>query len=208
MGTTPYQILSNSELSLSLSNDNIVVEIGSERGEGSTGYLHQWALKHNVDFYSIDVDDSASKNQELTGVKFQVVEAGHIWCRDVLPNLNKKIKILYLDNFDWTDPANLIYPWLHELIELYATRGVVMNNDNSKEEHRLQALYCVPYMDEQSIVIFDDTWPAHHTESGYEGKSGTAITIFIEAGFKIIYGEDSLGGLRLFGQRGITNEQS
>jgi hypothetical protein len=206
MGTTPYQILSDNELSLS--NDNIIVEIGSERGEGSTKYLHQWASKHNIDFYSIDVDESASKNEDLTGVKFQIVEAGHIWCRDILPNLNKKIKILYLDNFDWTDPANLIYPWLHELIELYAKRGVIMNNDNSKEEHRLQALYCVPHMDAQSIVIFDDTWPTHHTESGYDGKSGTAIPIFIDAGFKIIHGKDEFGRLRLFGQRGVINEQS
>ena len=203
MGTTPYHLLGDKNLSIS--NDNIVVEIGSERGEGSTKYLHQWAQKHNIDFYSIDVDDSASKNEDLNGVKFQIVDSGHIWCRDTLPTLNKKIKVLYLDNFDWTDPANLIYPWLHELIDLYAKRGVVMNNDNSKEEHRLQAQYCVPYMDEQSIVIFDDTWMAHHTESGYEGKSGTAIPIFIEAGFKIMIGRDGLG---LYGQRGIIDEQS
>jgi len=205
MGTTPYQILSDMN-KLSISSDNIVVEIGSERGEGSTKYLYHWALKHDIDFYSVDVDESASKNEDLNGVKFQIVEAGHVWCRDILPTLNKKIKVLYLDNFDWTDPANLIYPWLHELIELYAKRGVTMNNDNSKEEHRLQSLYCLPYMDQESIVIFDDTWPAHHTESGYEGKSGTAIPLFIEAGFKIMYGKDDFGNSRMFGYRGTINE--
>jgi hypothetical protein len=61
-------------------------------------------------------------------------------------------------------------------------------------------------MDEQSIAIFDDTWPAHHIKSGYEGKLGTAISLFIEAGFKIMHGKDEFGGLRLYGQRGITNE--
>lgn len=203
MGTIPYQMLGENFLELTVNESNIVVEIGSERGEGSTKFLYQWAQNQNIDFYSVDVLEDASKNSELaplSGIKFQVAETGHAWCRDILPTLNKKIKVLYLDNFDWTDPANLIYPWLHELIGSYAKRGVIMNNENSKEEHRLQAVHCVPYMDEQSIVIFDDTWPAHHTESGYDGKSGTAIPVFLNAGFKIK--QDNLG--RLFCYRGLN----
>jgi len=161
------------------------LEIGSERGEGSSVFLSKWATKNNIPFYSVDVLEHAKNSFELANTSFEVANSGHEWCRDILPTLGKKIKVLYLDNFDWTDPNNLVYLWLHELIQAYSDRGVTMNNENSQEEHRLQSLYCIPYMDEQSVVLFDDTWASHATESGYDGKSGTAIPIFIDAGFQV-----------------------
>lgn len=192
MGRQPYKMLETFS-NLKVNQNNIVLEIGSERGEGSSLFLYNWATKNNIDFFSIDVLDSAKKEFVNFNANFIVASAGHIWCKDELPKLRKLIKILYLDNFDWTDVNNLKYDWLHELINSYKERGVIMNNQNSQEEHRLQALYCIPFMDEQSIVFFDDTWKSHITPSGYDGKSGTAIPLFIEAGYKI--NEDSVYGL-------------
>jgi hypothetical protein len=185
MGTLPYLMLEERFQDLTLNDDSIVLEIGSERGEGSSLFLSKWATKNNIPFYSVDVLEHAKNSFELANTSFEVANSGHEWCRDILPTLGKKIKVLYLDNFDWTDPNNLVYPWLHELLQAYADRGVTMNNENSQEEHRLQSLYCIPYMDEQSVVLFDDTWASHATESGYDGKSGTAIPIFIDAGFQV-----------------------
>jgi hypothetical protein len=185
MGTLPYKMLDTKFRNLEVNTDNIALEIGSERGEGSSLFIGAWAKNKGIPFYSVDVVEHAKTNFDNENINFEVAITGHAWCRDILPTLNKKIKVLYLDNFDWTDPNNLIFPWLHELIESYANRGVVMNNENSQEEHRMQALYCIPYMDEQSIVLFDDTWKSHITPSGYDGKSGTAIPLFIEAGFEV-----------------------
>ena len=43
MGTKPYNKLEN--FNLTVDQNNIVVEIGSERGEGSSVWLYNWA-KH------------------------------------------------------------------------------------------------------------------------------------------------------------------
>jgi hypothetical protein len=186
MGTQPYKILENELFDeLIVTEDNIVLEIGSERGEGSSIFLYEWAKKRGISFFSVDVLNDAKEKYNNPDINFEVYDTGHGWCKDILPNLGKTIKVLYLDNFDWIDENNLKYEWMHELIDSYGKRGVTMNNLNSQEEHRLQSLYCIPYMDECSIVIFDDTRASHLTPTGYDGKSGTAIPLFIQAGYEI-----------------------
>ena len=41
-------------------NDSIILEIGSERGEGSTAWFDAVAKDLNKEFYSVDVTDHAS----------------------------------------------------------------------------------------------------------------------------------------------------
>ena len=183
MGTTPFKLLETRFKNLSITDKNIILEIGSERGEGSSLFFYNLAKDHNIDFYSIDVVPDAKNNCDY--INFIVAKSGHEWCMDVLPTLNKKIKILYLDNFDWIYPSIAHFEWLNDQIKSYADRGIIMNNDNSQEEHRLQSIFCIPYMDEESIVFFDDTWVDDSLDSGYDGKCGKAIQLFINAGFII-----------------------
>lgn len=190
MGTTPYRLLEQKFQTLSTdSHKHCIAEIGSERGEGSTQFFKNWAQARNIEFHTVDVTDYARSHFGAeSGINFHVVDTGHAWCRDVLPSLGKTIKILYLDNFDWIDPNNLQYQWLQDQIAAYAERGVVMSNENSQEEHRLQAMYCLPYMDEQSIILIDDTWQDYGSPTGWNGKCGTAVPLIIEAGYTVIHG--------------------
>lgn len=192
MGMSPYKMLNDQFQELQVDNSKCVVEIGSERGEGSTAYFRDWSQARGLDFHTIDVTDEAlthfTNNTAFGGIgntKFHTVDTGHAWCRDVLPTLGKQIVVLYLDNFDWIDPNNLQYQWLHDQIAAYAARGVVMNNENSMEEHRLQTLYCLPYMAQQSIILIDDTYQDINSPTGWGGKCGTAIPLMLAAGYAI-----------------------
>jgi len=177
---------------------DIVVEIGSENGEGSSVWLYNWAKQLNMEFYSIDVEHRL-REKTYPEINWVVASSGSDWCKDVLPSLNKKIKVLYLDNFDYmyedTHPEFLyIYK---EQVKSYANRGIIMNNQNSMEEHRLQTKYCLPYMAEQSVILMDDTYYNPQLQSqdpselkNWYGKCATALPLMIEAGFSIIRNEE------------------
>jgi hypothetical protein len=190
MGGYPYKILQTNFKHLSFSEDNLVLEIGSERGEGSSKWLHRWAYINNMAFISVDVLSTAKdRAQRYPGegsydIDFKVAGSGSEWCKNELPKLNKKIKVLYLDNFDWIWNPDNIPDWIKKQIEDYGKRGVVMNNVNCQEEHRLQLEYCLPYMDEQSIVIIDDTF-MDGKNSKWEGKGGTCIPLLKNKGYVV-----------------------
>jgi hypothetical protein len=190
---TPYVILDHVDLEYNSLTD-IVLEIGSDNGEGSSQWLHNWATTCGMKFYSVDVEHS-DRERTYPEIEWVVSNSGSMWCKDVLPTLNKTIKILYLDNFDYihpdTDPIAIEQYQMQ--IQAYAQRGVVMNNQNCMEEHRLQTKYCLPFMADQSIIIMDDTYynpqlesqPADELEH-WQGKCTTAMPLMIEAGFSII----------------------
>lgn len=206
MGMIPYTVLDENPAmaKLQFEANQCVVEIGSERGEGSTSFLYNWAHRNGLQFYSVDVVPDAQQHfaDMPPDFNFCLTNAGSEWCEKKLPLLLQKIKVLYLDNFDWIDPVNLQYQWLHDQIAAYATRGVVMNNENCQEEHRLQALHCLPYMAYQSIVLIDDSWVDSGTPTGFNGKCGTAIPVFIAAGYRVAIDETG-DKYKLFLYRGL-----
>jgi len=189
----PYVILDHVDLEYNSLTD-VVVEIGSDNGEGSSRWLHNWAITRSMKFYSVDVV-RGERERNYPEIEWIVSDSGSTWCRDVLPTLNKTIKVLYLDNFDYihpdTDPIAIEQYQMQ--IRAYAQRGVVMNNQNCMEEHRLQTKYCLPFMADQSIIVMDDTYYNPQLESQpsnelqyWQGKCATAMPLMIEAGFSII----------------------
>ena len=186
MGTKPYLLLENSFKNLTCNADNIVLEIGSERGEGSSEWLHNWAKGRGMEFHSVDVLADAKNSAANHDIQFHVHESGSSWCREVLPLLGKKIKVLYLDNFDWIADSWTQNPpdFLVNQIEEYASRGVSMNNANSQQEHLLQAKYCLPFMDEESIIIVDDTYYDLATET-WGGKCGLVMPWLEQHGYEL-----------------------
>jgi hypothetical protein len=178
VGFKPYTSLEN--INLIVNQDNIVVEIGSENGEGSSVWLYNWAKQRNIEFYSVDVEHHRRERTYLE-INWVVTSSGSDWCKTILPGLNKKIKVLYLDNFDWIWEPENISDGIQAQIDSYAQRGVTMNNQNCQEEHRLQLQYCLPYLDEQSVVIMDDTCYYDY----WDGKCATAIPLLLQNGFKI-----------------------
>jgi len=194
MGMMPFRLLETVFTELETNENNIVVEIGSENGEGSSFFLHRWAKERGLDFYSVDVVDRAQQRYQDLDINFVVAESGSQWCQNVLPTLNKKIKVLYLDNFDWLYDCWTADtpPWVQDQILQYANRGIELNNENSLLEHKLQAQYCLPYLDDQCVVLIDDTFETYYkTENDdyvldrFSGKCGHAIPLLRAAGFKL-----------------------
>ena len=91
-----------------LDQDHIIVEIGSEMGEGSTDFICDLAHQLSIPFYSVDVFCAKHRvrAETVTDTIWQQM-AGSVWARDVLPGLGKKIAMLYLDNFDYTWDINI-----------------------------------------------------------------------------------------------------
>jgi hypothetical protein len=191
MGTRPYTKLNDIKLDITL--DSIVVEIGSENGEGSSLWLYNWAKERNLEFYSIDVEHS-KRETDYPDINWIVTNSGSDWCKNILPSLNKKIKVLYLDNFDWISDSNKSESFIQKQIEDYAKRGVMMNNQNCQDEHRLQVEYCLPFLDEQSVVIMDDTYYANDTQ--LVGKCATAIPVLQLHGFQMSGTEYAIRGYK------------
>ena len=174
---------------LTFNPNEVIVEIGSERGEGSTAWFNDYAQEKNLEFYSVDVTTYASSTlSHLRNTNFVVSNSGSEWAHNELPKLNKKIKVLYLDNYDW----------LHTTIDrlsdneiamraAYRLRGVTMTNLDCQREHLMQMIGCLPYMADESIIICDDT-PYQEHSGIYIGKNGAVIPYLLNYGYKIIFG--------------------
>ena len=89
----PYALLD--KVNLTTNQDNIVVEIGSEKGEGSSLWLHNWAKFRNIEFYSIDVEHDV-REQNYPDINWIVASSGSEWCKNSLPRLDKKLKFYIL----------------------------------------------------------------------------------------------------------------
>ena len=144
--------LSNQVLTkIDKSIDAVFVEIGSERGEGSTSYFSTLANQFNQKLITVDVDKNVSSRlitqiptDIYDNVQF-VTESGSSWAKDTFPTYNKKITCLYLDNFDYNwDVQNCGDIFMIEIIKEqqreYLSRGIVMNNLNCQAEHLLQMI--------------------------------------------------------------------
>jgi hypothetical protein len=154
--------------------------------------LFNWAKEHNLDFYSVDVEHG-TRETDFPDINWIVTDSGSNWCKNSLPSLNKKIKVLYLDNFDWISESNSSAIFIQKQIKDYANRGIVMNNQNCQEEHILQVEYCMPFLDEQSVVIMDDTYIDH---GQLVGKCATAIPLLSLHGFQLFGTEYATRGCK------------
>lgn len=165
---------------------DMILEIGSDQNEGSTAFFNGLALNYDVPFYTVDVVDDAKKRfVHLENTTWQI-EQGSTWTKTVLPTLNKKIKVLYLDNYDWSNPG----PNADRLKEEYASRGVEWSNLGSQIEHIAQMINCLPYMADNSLVICDDT-PLQDHSGIYIGKCGAVVPFLLASGFRIRYAENN-----------------
>lgn len=168
---------------------DIILEIGSERGEGSTEFFNLHSKKFNVPFYSVDISESARNNlSHLTNTTF-VVSDGSKWTKEVLPTLNKKIKILYLDNYDWNHRP--MKPDETGLKNLYREKfNLEWTNLNCVAEHLNQMINCYPYMSDKSIIICDDT-PLQEHSGIYIGKCSAVVPFLVSRNYRIVYSQNN-----------------
>ena len=83
-----------------LEPNTTIVEIGSDRGEGSTIYFAELAKKYSLEFHTVDILDNAKSQNNHLDINWHIA-VGSTWCQETYPLIDKKISILYLDNFDY-----------------------------------------------------------------------------------------------------------
>jgi hypothetical protein len=173
------------------------LEIGVERGEGSTRWFSSFAKTLATKFYAVDAMAS-----QCDAVRSLLLENGklpdHIevindFGENFLLNFhtrNEKISLAYLDNFDWDY-------WLGRQEESFVPIikdqyrqqfNTEMNNINSQYTHLVQAMLIYNYMTDNSIIICDDTW-YHPAEGIFIGKCSAAIPYLCTQGFEVIHYE-------------------
>ena len=189
------------------------IELGVDRGEGSTQWFVQKAKEKNAEFIGVDMDsdqiDKAEKNFKSQSVSINpdgsvaiqygdlpdhvtlVAERGEVFLEQYArQHSEKRVSLAYLDNFDWDY-------WLGQQEEEFVAGvkqkyldklGAEMNNINSQLTHLLQAYRLVNMLTDNSVVICDDTW-AMPQEGIFSGKCSAAIPFLLLHGFKILHNE-------------------
>jgi len=169
--------------------EGIFVEIGCHKYEGSTMYISDVVEYKQTEFYSIDIDKSALEQIPNKSFLHKINKKGEDWLLNDLPQLNKKISILFLDNFDWF--WNDSYPeWTLENCrnqrKWYKDEfNMTQDNLNSQITHLAQGILALNYMAKNSFIFIDDTWRTN--DNIYCGKGGAVIPYLLLNGFKIVY---------------------
>lgn len=187
MGTY-YQ---NVEQYLDRIDPGVWVEIGVERGEGSTRWFAEQAAKRNVShFYAVDaMQDQADRCRELlkssgfTDNTTVVHSRGEAFAEDLQKTIGQqKVSLVYLDNFDWDYwLGQQEEPFVPAQKSKYKTElSIEMNNFNSQLTHLAQAINLHSMLADNCLVICDDTWfePAHGV---FVGKCSAAIPFLMLA---------------------------
>jgi hypothetical protein len=165
------------------SPDDIIVEIGTTRGtDGSTQYFDQLAKQKGTMLHSVDIDDRQYIFQSLESTVGYCL-AGSIWATTVLPTLNKKISLLYLDNYDYDYNIGAT-TWVDDQKIEYQTKyNINLNNQDCVIEHLKQIIALLPYLAEHSTVICDDTYLSNGC---WIGKCGAVVPYLVANGFSIV----------------------
>tara|TARA_B100000161_G_C33455367_1_gene370986 strand:+ start:203 stop:850 length:648 start_codon:yes stop_codon:yes gene_type:complete len=173
------------------------LEIGTDRGEGSTGWLIEQGQQHGMTrFVTIDMNpNNVQFSVNRTYLKIGdipkncefVVSTGEKWLQDAKTDL---FSMVYLDNFDWDywigrTEEGFVAP----IRETYQTHMKCdMMNINSQVTHLQQAKLLLPRMNKNCIIVCDDTW--YEKQDGiYNGKCGAVIPLLLSEGYHIIYSE-------------------
>jgi hypothetical protein len=188
------------------------IEIGVDRGEGSTKYFSDLAKHRATKFYAVDYDSAQiqriTKTLAATGNAIIALDGTISYELGALPDhvavvqakgedflstykiadSTNKVSLVYLDNFDWNY-------WVGRQEESFVpaqkqhywqTMGIEMTNINSQQTHLLQAIYLMTMMTDNSIIVCDDTW--YHPEEGiFIGKCSAVIPYLLLNGYQVLH---------------------
>jgi hypothetical protein len=162
----------------------VFVEIGSERGEGSTIALNNLAAQYNTKLISVDINPDAKQTyaNQLVNTEF-VVASGSVWARD-FSTVPSNIALLYLDNFDYIWDIDNVSPAIRMQMHEYAGQGIVMTNQNCQAEHMRQIIALKTCLSPDAVVVFDDTYCYNDC---WIGKCGPAVVYMQAHGWSVVY---------------------
>jgi hypothetical protein len=186
------------------------IEIGVDRGEGSTKFFADMAKTRATKFYGVDADENqisrartvlSAQGQAVLGAdgQFHLVQAPlpdhieltHSFGEKFLENFTgQPVSLVYLDNFDWDywvgRQEEHFVPAQKQHYREYM--GTEMTNINSQKAHLAQAMLLMPMMTDNSIIVCDDTW--YHPEEGvFVGKCSAVIPYLMLNGFELLHSQ-------------------
>ena len=162
----------------------VFVEIGSDRGEGSTHTMDELAQQHNTRLITVDISSKAQSrlSHTLTNTDF-VVASGSVWARD-FANTHTNIAVLYLDNFDYIWDIDSVSAAIRQQMHDYAGQVIVMSNQNCQIEHMRQMVALTPLLSSDAVVAFDDTYCVNDC---WIGKCGPAVVYLLSLGWSVVH---------------------
>ena len=161
----------------------VLVEIGSDRGEGSTDHLARLARQYQKKLITVDILPKAQMRlaNQLTNVEFAVA-SGSDWAGNFAHSWTD-IDVLYLDNFDYIWDINNVSQPIQIQMHEYSQRGVSMTNQACQIEHLRQLLLLYPSLTPTAVVAFDDTYCWNDC---WVGKCGPAVVYLMACGWKVV----------------------
>jgi hypothetical protein len=180
---TPFKLFEKIKNQIEL--NSLFVEIGSDRGSGSTYYLQQLAEETRNLFVTVDVDsillNAKIRSATMTGEEWVVTE---------LPKETRKVGLVFLDNFDWLISPIAVRqgsagPDTYNLISEYKNKHMELNNINSTVAHTKQILGLLPFMHPKCTVLLGDT-KFNMVSDSFSGKGAAAVYILLAEGFTVL----------------------
>ena len=178
----------------SIGDNDVFVEIGSDRYEGSTTYFAELAVKNGTVLHTVDLlaepQSRVNRDGHVPGIVWHQAE-GCAWSKDIFPTLGKRISCLYLDNFDYDWDVTRPNPDILKQKQEYRDRfGIEMNNMNCQVAHLQQMIALLPYMNQKSVIVCDDTYLSNDC---WIGKCGAVVVYLVSHGYHIVDTEN-VGG--------------
>ena len=180
---------------LATTPDGVFVEIGSDKGDGSTLPLANMAKTLGQRLITVDIEQHIKGKLQYRYPNDPIIDnidcvcaQGSQWAQEIFPNLKLSVACLYLDNFDWDYGDSQWGHLIQEQQQEYAKLGYEMTNFNSQLEHLKQMIALLPYMAESSIIVCDDTYTWN---SCWVGKCGAVVPLLQLHGYTIIEKDDS-----------------
>ena len=171
-----------------------LLEIGSDRGDGSTYVFATLAKNLDRKLFSVDVDkDIIDHNREEFGqLPFSLpVEFFNQTGEDFLDaNKDLKFSIVLLDNFDWDwNPHNTEAHIVAQQTRYREQFNLEMSNHQSQATHLKQALKLTNMLTDEAMIVCDDTYWANEYGT-YTGKCGAVIPYLEILGFAVVLNKD------------------
>lgn len=165
----------------------IVLEIGSDRYEGSSAYFAKLAEKHKKDFVTVDIDQDMPRRLHKAIPKHLPYTFVQCEGTEWTTTCTRPISILYLDNFDWDWEVGTKSKMIEEQRLWYKEHNIEMNNMESQLAHLRQMKNLLPFMTQQCVICIDDTYKHNGV---YIGKGGAVVPYLLVNNFKIELTQD------------------
>lgn len=184
MGARAYVVL---EEFSDIHDGECVIEIGSERGEGSTKWLSSFCSEREASFHTVDVDPFIYSEARKIVSQHAGCSAHCMLGEDFLEDLHEQVRFAYLDAFDYVTEEIEGQGWVQDQIARYRELGLDMTNAASEISHLEQAKLVVEKAASRCAILVDDTY---RDRESWTGKGALAAPYLRELGFEI----SDLGG--------------